>query len=122
MNAHLILHTKHLTLQYSKAIAARYRLNAFIIAAQLTAGGNSEKNRVVMNLGQAGTYNSFRKNYNGGGQQASIKIPIKPRVDIDKDKEQMYKELEMQLSGERVTIPLPWSRLSGGAKMLGREA
>ena len=63
-------------------------------------------------------YDSFRKNYNGGGQQASIKIPIKPRVDIDKDKEQMYKELEMQLSGERVTIPLPWSRLSGGAKML----
>lgn len=43
---------------------------------------------------------------------------IKPRINVQKDKNEMFDELMMQESGESVTIDLPWKRTSDGAKML----
>jgi hypothetical protein len=43
---------------------------------------------------------------------------IKPRINVQKDKNEMFDELMMQESGESVTIDLPWKRVSDGAKML----
>lgn len=51
----------------------------------------------------------------GRGNQ---RIKISSRVNIEKDKEKMFKGIELQMSGESNTIPLPWARVSDGAKML----
>ncbi|HQB81869.1 MAG TPA: AAA family ATPase [Candidatus Rifleibacterium sp.] len=43
---------------------------------------------------------------------------IEPRINIDSDLEAMLSEVEEQAAGRRVTIPLPWSRLSSGCNAL----
>lgn len=43
---------------------------------------------------------------------------INPRIDINSDLEAMFKEVEDQAEGKRVTISLPWKRLSRGSNAL----
>lgn len=50
--------------------------------------------------------------------QAKKTFKITPRIDIEKDKNKMFSDLQAQESGESVTIDLPWKRISDGAKML----
>lgn len=43
---------------------------------------------------------------------------IYPRVDSDGDLSAMFNELESQEAGERITLPMPWNRLSTGSNAL----
>lgn len=37
---------------------------------------------------------------------------VDPRINVEKDLQEMHQDVDDQLSGRKVTIPLPWSRLS----------
>lgn len=43
---------------------------------------------------------------------------IDPRIDVDRDLADMFDELQAQERGERITLPLPWNRLSRGSNAL----
>jgi len=50
--------------------------------------------------------------------KAQLRPSIDPRIDVDKDLSEMFDELAAQERGERITLPLPWRRLSDGSNAL----
>jgi len=64
------------------------------------------------------TSNNSQGNAKKQMTRGNQRVRIAARIDVNSDKDKMFKGLEMQFSGECNTIPLPWKRASDGSKML----